>query len=65
MPYTDLPCPFCGREGLHQYEDEHYYIRCSNRFCDNITEMCDSEEEAVNWWNRKAGAPPDNWRPRE
>ena len=49
------PCPFCGNipelEVWNDGEDMNYKVNCTHCFCQTYYE--DSEEEAVQMWNRR------------
>lgn len=55
-----LPCPFCGGEAeIGHYisnttEKHKYYVGCSEDECCEIDKTFNTEEEAVNAWNRRS-----------
>jgi hypothetical protein len=52
-----LPCPFCGaaaRTDLLPHSGGPGWVQCSECECDQY--MCDTIEEAVAKWNRRAPA---------
>ena len=58
--YGLLPCPFCGSEartvqiGGNGVPVE-WYATCNSRVCGVETMLYDTEKEAINVWNRRAG----------
>ena len=61
-------CPFCGGEATlveDIYNDQLYnYVICSNDDCNANTGRCDTEDEAITKWNKRAnpwhtGTPTD------
>lgn len=53
------PCPFCGSRdvdvfdaGGEPYARSQPYVHCNN--CNADSEMCDSLDEAIAAWNRRA-----------
>lgn len=60
-----LPCPFCGaaaRTDLLPHSGGPGWVQCSECECDQY--MCDTIEEAVAKWNRRAPAQsvPEGWK---
>lgn len=49
-----LPCPFCGADDAQTdfIEGESYLVECSA--CHAETGICDSAQEAIDAWNRRA-----------
>ena len=52
-------CPFCGSEAKgyevsreYTKREDRYFVACTNKECGAIID-CDSEEEAVEKWNRR------------
>jgi hypothetical protein len=60
-----LPCPFCGaaaRTDLLPHSGGPGWVQCSECECDQY--MCDTIEEAVAKWNRRAPAQAVTGHPR-
>ncbi len=55
------PCPFCGGEAeiqcfeclFESFEGRRYAVEC--KFCSCSLELFETEEEAVEAWNRRVG----------
>ena len=49
------PCPFCGCEDIEAFNfwDDLFYVQCKS--CTGCVGACDTAEEAVEEWNRRAG----------
>ena len=61
---TLLPCPFCGERAETDFIPEHhsYQIECSDSMGCTARVTRDSEEAAIEAWNRRAPAaalPPE------
>ena len=51
------PCPFCGwKSRVHKYLGK-WYARCNK--CNAYSAPYDTEEQAAEAWNRRAGEPCD------
>ena len=59
------PCPFCGSEArLHEGEADDYifyYVECNGEDCDASTSCYDTQEEALDMWNRRAEPKKGKW----
>ena len=50
------PCPFCGEEAkMWQYMTDEWRATCNG--CVAQTRYCNTREEAIEAWNRRAGDP--------
>ena len=55
------PCPFCGGQPEivtpEETDGQYWFIACTNDNCWGIagTELCDTETEAIDKWNRRDG----------
>ena len=52
------PCPFCdGKASLKVISDEFHQVSCDNPLCKVLpqTWSYDTDEEAIEAWNRRAG----------
>lgn len=48
------PCPFCGRKAkMYGKREGLPWVGC--KYCAGQTACCDTEEEAVEAWNRRVG----------
>lgn len=51
------PCPFCGSEvWLEEWADGRegtFRVRCCDTRCDVQTPICDTEQQAIEIWNRR------------
>lgn len=54
---TELkPCPFCGREARIWQGFDYYRVACESQYeCAGQVGPYDTEEEAINAWNRRKG----------
>ena len=59
------PCPFCGNrvaveENINFGEPNDFIVYCnpSNGGCGAKTRLCESEEEAIEAWNRRVNDEP-------
>jgi len=58
------PCPFCGSSASEEWHmnsfwnEEFPVVCCDNDQCGARTGYCDSEEEAVEVWNKRHNEPP-------
>lgn len=55
-PYSGIKsCPFCHGEAyvVYVYDYKKYYVQCEECLC--RTRYCDSEEEAIESWNKRVG----------
>lgn len=47
-------CPFCGSNGrIKKYNDECYRAVCENWLCPVESFDYHTEQEAIDWWNRR------------
>ena len=59
------PCPFCGAKAIHGSHkkgspgawenDEDHWIFCASDDCLAHVGMCETKDEAIAAWNRRAG----------
>ena len=55
------PCPFCGGHPEivtpEETDGQYWFIACTNDNCWGIagTELCETESEAIDKWNRRDG----------
>ena len=60
------PCPFCGgRPEIvtpEETDGQYWFIACTSDNCWGIagTELCDTETEAIDKWNRRDGEKHDD-----
>ena len=59
------PCPFCGGHPEivtpEETDGQYWFIACTNDNCWGIagTDLCDTETEAIDKWNRRDGETHD------
>lgn len=55
------PCPFCGGEAKAAYGRCDYnvwQVCCLNNACQAMAGWCDTKDDAIAAWNRRAGDKP-------
>ena len=55
-----IQCPFCGADAeighyIVSSEKHRYYVGCSKEDCCDISKAFKTEDEAINYWNRREG----------